>query len=85
VASSATVKDEVDIRGGFREALVFAVIVSCVCCFQRYFCHMRPDGYGSKAVVLATVSAVVFFDELTALPSREAFRVHYAAMLGGTA
>jgi ABC-type transporter Mla maintaining outer membrane lipid asymmetry permease subunit MlaE len=85
VTSSATVKDEVDIRGGFIKALVFAVIVSCVRCFQGYFCHMRPDGYGSKAVPLATVSAVVLFDELTGLLSREAFRVHYAAMLGGTA
>ena len=49
----------VDVRGGFIKALVFAVIVSCVCCFQGYFCHMRPGGYGSKAVGLATVSAVV--------------------------
>jgi phospholipid/cholesterol/gamma-HCH transport system permease protein len=49
----------VDVRGGFIKALVFAAIVSCVCCFQGYFCHMRPGGYGSKAVGLATVSAVV--------------------------
>jgi phospholipid/cholesterol/gamma-HCH transport system permease protein len=51
--------DMVDIKGGFIKALVFAVIVSCICCFQGYFCHMRTDGYGSKAVGLATVSAVV--------------------------
>ena len=51
--------DMVDVRGGFIKALVFAVIVSCVCCFQGYFCHMRSDGYGAKAVGLATVSAVV--------------------------
>lgn len=49
----------VDIRGGFIKALVFAVIVSCICCFQGYFCHMRNDGYGARAVGLATVSAVV--------------------------
>jgi phospholipid/cholesterol/gamma-HCH transport system permease protein len=49
----------VDVRGGFIKALVFAVIVSSVCCFQGYFCHMRNDGYGAKAVGLATVSAVV--------------------------
>jgi len=49
----------VDVRGGFIKALVFAVIVSCICCFQGYFCHMRTDGYGSKAVGLATISAVV--------------------------
>ncbi|MCX5816770.1 MAG: ABC transporter permease [Proteobacteria bacterium] len=51
--------DMVDVRGGFIKALVFAVIVSCVCCFQGYFCHMRTDGYGSKSVGLATISAVV--------------------------
>jgi phospholipid/cholesterol/gamma-HCH transport system permease protein len=49
----------VDVRGGFMKALVFAVIVSCICCFQGYFCHMRSDGYGAKAVGLATISAVV--------------------------
>ena len=49
----------VDVRGGFIKALVFGVIVSCICCFQGYFCHMRTDGYGAKAVGLATVSAVV--------------------------
>lgn len=49
----------VDVRGGFIKALVFAVIVSCICCFQGYFCHMRNDGYGARAVGLATVSAVV--------------------------
>jgi len=49
----------VDIRGGFIKALVFGAIVSCVCCFQGYFCHMRKDGFGAKSVGLATVSAVV--------------------------
>ena len=51
--------DIVDVRGGFIKSLVFAVIVSCICCFQGYFCHMQTDGYGSKAVGLATISAVV--------------------------
>jgi phospholipid/cholesterol/gamma-HCH transport system permease protein len=49
----------VDVRGGFIKSLVFALIVSCVCCFQGYFCHMRSDGYGARAVGLATISAVV--------------------------
>ena len=49
----------VDVRGGFIKALIFGAIVSCICCFQGYFCHMRTDGYGAKAVGLATVSAVV--------------------------
>ena len=51
--------DIVDIRGGFIKSLVFAVIVSSICCFQGYFCHMRSDGFGAKAVGLATISAVV--------------------------
>jgi len=51
--------DIVDVRGGFIKALVFAVIVSTICCFQGYFCHMRPQGFGAKAVGLATISAVV--------------------------
>ena len=51
--------DFVDIRGGFIKALVFGAIVSCICCFQGYFCHMRKDGFGAKSVGLATVSAVV--------------------------
>lgn len=51
--------DMVDIRGGFIKALVFGMIVSTICCYQGYFCHMRGDGYGAKAVGLATTSAVV--------------------------
>ncbi len=51
--------DMVDVRGGFIKAVVFAIIVSTVCCFKGYFCHMRTDGYGAKAVGLATISAVV--------------------------
>jgi phospholipid/cholesterol/gamma-HCH transport system permease protein len=49
----------VDVRGGFAKSLVFAVIVSTICCFQGYFCHMRSDAYGAKSVSLATTSAVV--------------------------
>ncbi len=51
--------DMVDIRGGFIKSLVFGAIVSCICCFQGYFCHMRSDGFGAKSVGMATVSAVV--------------------------
>ncbi|MEN6617060.1 MAG: ABC transporter permease [Syntrophorhabdus sp.] len=51
--------DLIDIRGGFIKAIVFGAIVSCVCCFEGYFCHMRKDGFGAKSVGLATVSAVV--------------------------
>ncbi|HET7318471.1 MAG TPA: ABC transporter permease [Nitrospirota bacterium] len=48
-----------DIIHGFVKAVVFAVVVSTVCCFQGYFAHMREDSHGAKAVGLATTSAVV--------------------------
>ena len=51
--------DIADIRGGFTKALVFAVLVSSICCYEGYFCHKRPQGFGAKAVGLATISAVV--------------------------
>ena len=49
----------VDVRGGFIKSLLFAIVVSTICCFQGYFCHMRSDSYGAKSVSLATTSAVV--------------------------
>lgn len=48
-----------DITGGFVKSIVFAVIVSTICCFQGYFTHLRKDSYGAKAVGLSTTSAVV--------------------------
>jgi phospholipid/cholesterol/gamma-HCH transport system permease protein len=48
-----------DITGGFIKAVVFAVLVSMVCCFQGYYTHLRRDSYGAKAVGLSTTSAVV--------------------------
>jgi phospholipid/cholesterol/gamma-HCH transport system permease protein len=48
-----------DITGGFVKSIVFAFIVSTICCFQGYFTHMRRDSYGAKAVGLSTTSAVV--------------------------
>ena len=48
-----------DLTQGFIKAVVFAAIVSTVCCFQGYFAHMRMDSHGAKAVGLATTSAVV--------------------------
>jgi phospholipid/cholesterol/gamma-HCH transport system permease protein len=56
VQSSVEMKDITD---GFIKALVFAVIVTTVCCYQGYFAHMRSDSYGAKAVGLSTTSAVV--------------------------
>jgi phospholipid/cholesterol/gamma-HCH transport system permease protein len=56
VQSSMEMKDVTD---GFVKAVVFAIIVSTVCCYQGYFAHTRTDGHGAKAVGLATTSAVV--------------------------
>ena len=56
VHSSMTVQD---IRGGFIKAIVFGVVVSIICCFEGYFCHMRTESSGVKNVGLATRAAVV--------------------------
>ena len=48
-----------DLTDGFVKAIVFAVIVATVCCYQGYYVHMRKDSHGAKAVGLATTSAVV--------------------------
>jgi phospholipid/cholesterol/gamma-HCH transport system permease protein len=56
VQSSVELKDVTD---GFIKALVFAVIVVTVCCYQGYFAHLRRDSHGAKAVGLSTTSAVV--------------------------
>lgn len=48
-----------DVADGLVKAVVFAVIVATVCCYQGYFAHLRTDGHGAKAVGLATTSAVV--------------------------
>jgi phospholipid/cholesterol/gamma-HCH transport system permease protein len=55
-----TYVDMVDIRGGFIKSLVFAVLVSTICCYEGYFTHLRTDSYGAKSVSLSTTSAVVF-------------------------
>jgi len=54
-----TSMDLKDITDGLIKAMVFAVIVSTVCCYQGYFTHMRTDSHGAKAVGLSTTSAVV--------------------------
>ncbi len=48
-----------DVSGGFIKSLVFAAIVSTICCYQGYFTHMRSEGFGARGVSLATTSAVV--------------------------
>lgn len=54
-----TSMDLKDITDGLIKSIVFAVIVSTVCCYQGYFAHMRSDSHGAKAVGLSTTSAVV--------------------------
>lgn len=49
-----------DITGGFIKSLVFAGLVSCICCYQGYFAHLLSDSHGAKSVSLATTAAVVF-------------------------
>jgi len=56
VQSSVEMKDITD---GFVKAMVFAVIVTTVCCYQGYFAHMRTDSHGARAIGRATTSAVV--------------------------
>jgi phospholipid/cholesterol/gamma-HCH transport system permease protein len=48
-----------DITGGFIKSVVFAILVSTICCYQGYFTHMRTDSRGSRSVSVSTTSAVV--------------------------
>ena len=48
-----------DVTGGFVKALVFALLVAAICCYEGYFTHTRREGFGAKGVSLATTSAVV--------------------------
>ena len=48
-----------DITGGFIKSIVFAVLVSTICCYQGYFTHLRTDSRGSRSVSVSTTSAVV--------------------------
>lgn len=48
-----------DVTGGFVKALVFAVVVATISCYEGYFTHTRREGFGAKGVSLATTSAVV--------------------------
>ena len=48
-----------DINGGFIKAIVFAALVTTVCCYRGYFTHTQTDGFGAKGVSSSTTSAVV--------------------------
>jgi phospholipid/cholesterol/gamma-HCH transport system permease protein len=51
--------DMTDIRGGFIKSLIFAILVSTICCYQGYFTHLRADSHGASSVGNSTTSAVV--------------------------
>ena len=57
------VKDSVvmaDVTGGFLKSLVFAIVVTTVCCSQGYFTHLQTrGGFGAKGVSFSTTTAVV--------------------------
>jgi phospholipid/cholesterol/gamma-HCH transport system permease protein len=55
----STYVDMSDIRGGFVKSLVFALLVSTICCFEGYFTHQRSESHGAKSVSVSTTSAVV--------------------------
>ncbi|MFZ7127230.1 MAG: MlaE family ABC transporter permease [Desulfobacterales bacterium] len=56
VTSSVDMKD---VTGGFVKSLVFAVIVSTICCYQGFFTHLQTEAKGAKGVSQSTTSAVV--------------------------
>lgn len=57
------VKDSVlmsDLTGGFIKSLVFAMVVSTVCCSQGFFTHLQSrGGFGARGVSFSTTNAVV--------------------------
>jgi len=48
-----------DITEGLIKSLVFALLMTLVCCRQGFYAHTRKDGKGAEAVANATTSAVV--------------------------
>lgn len=48
-----------DVSGGFIKAVSFALVVAMITCYQGYFTHTKPGGFGAKGVSNATTSAVV--------------------------
>jgi len=49
----------IDVTGAFIKTVVFALLVTSVCCYQGYYAHRRKDGMGPEAVGNAATSAVV--------------------------
>ena len=57
------VKDSVvmaDVTGGFIKSLVFAMLVTTICCYHGYYTHLQTKGgFGAKGVSYSTTTAVV--------------------------
>lgn len=49
----------VDIQGGFIKSIVFALLVSSICCYQGYYAHLHKESHGSRSVSVSTTWAVV--------------------------
>lgn len=47
-----------DLTGGFIKSIVFAAIVTAICCYHGYYTHLRRE-FGAKGVSLSTTTAVV--------------------------
>jgi len=54
-----TAVEMTDITGGFIKSVTFAFLVAMVTCYQGYFTHTKPGGFGAKGVSNATTTAVV--------------------------
>jgi len=48
-----------DVNGGFAKSVAFALLVAAICCFQGFYTHLRPGGFGARGVGLSTTTAVV--------------------------
>jgi phospholipid/cholesterol/gamma-HCH transport system permease protein len=48
-----------DVSGGFIKSVVFGLVVATISCYEGYYTHTRPDGFGAKGVSSSTTSAVV--------------------------
>ena len=48
-----------DVTGGFFKSVVFAAIVSTLCCYHGFYTHIDRGATGAKGVSLSTTSAVV--------------------------
>ncbi len=47
-----------DVTGGFIKSIVFAIVVTTICCYNGFYAH-RGAEFGAKSVSMATTTAVV--------------------------